>query len=422
MDAWGLDFGTTNSALALSSESKVAMIGIDPFNRADKIMRSVIYFDNEGGVFVGQEAINKYTDNGGEGRFMQSIKSFLPNMLFEHTTINRKQYELEDLIAILLKNIKSRAEKSEKREMENVVIGRPVVFSEDKDRDALAETRLLKAAEKSGFKQIVFQLEPIAASLAFESTLPGGEERIALVGDFGGGTSDFSVVRLHGGNSHRSDRVNDILSLGGVYVAGDAFDSMLMWEKVAKYFGKDAKYQSMTGQWLEMPASIMFKLKNWHLIPQLRSRKVREVIRGIKYSADNPELIENLEHLIEDNFGFMLFQAIEKAKIELSSYDSSKIAFNERQLNIAEEVTKQEFEIFIKDHVSKIEACIDDTVSRAGLEPRDIDVVLTTGGTSYVPRVKNAFMSRFGQKKLKQMEAFTSVAHGLGIYASKIFR
>lgn len=419
--SFGLDFGTTNSSLALNQNGSVEIVDIDEYNATDKILRSVIFFDEGKNIYVGHEAIAQYIDKSGEGRFLQSIKSFLPSALFEYTIINGRKYELEDIIAIILRRIKKKGEEYLGREVVDVVMGRPAIFSEDKKKDKLAENRLRKAAEMVGFKNIVFQFEPIAAALTFERSLSKNEEKIVLIGDFGGGTSDFTIIRLSGRKLKNLDRGEDVLSLGGVCVAGDAFDSELMWEKVAKFFGKDTKHKSMTGQWLDMPTSITFKLKNWHLIPQLRHRSMREYVRQLKASVDDVAAITNLENLIEDNYGFMLFQAIEKAKIELSSCDASVIAFKERQLEIKERVNRKEFEKVILGYISKIEACVDDMGLRIGLRPEDIDVVFMTGGASYVPCIRNLFIRKFGEAKMKQMDAFTSVAHGLGISASMFF-
>jgi len=418
---FGLDFGTTNSALSVNSQGSTEVIDIDPHNPTEKTMRSVIFMDEQQGVYLGQEAIVQYIEQGGYGRFMQSIKSFLPSAMFEYTMINGKRYELEDMIALILSAIKQRGEEFVGHEVTDVVMGRPVLFSEDRNKDILAEGRLKRAAEIAGFKHVAFQMEPVAAALTFENSLAQGDEKIVLIGDFGGGTSDFTVIKLTGGKSGQPDRIKDVLSLGGVYLAGDAFDSRLMWEKVAKYFGRNVRYKSMTNQTLDMPSPITFKLINWHLIPQLRTNSVREALRHIKMTADDVVAIGNLENLIEDNNGFMLFQAIEKAKIELSSYERSTIFFREQALEIKEAVERREFEAAIHGHIAKIAACIDGTMAKAGLTPEDIDVVFTTGGTSHIPCVRDLFIQRFGLEKMQQKDAFTSVAYGLGLSASMFF-
>ena len=164
---FGLDFGTTNSALAVNSAGGTEVIDIDPHNLTEKTMRSVIFVDRENGIYLGQEAILQYIEQGGQGRFMQSIKTFLPSAAFEYTYINGKRYELEDVIALILKTVKQRGEVFVGHEVPDVVMGRPVVFSEDRNRDILADGRLKRAAEIAGFKNVVFQMEPVAAALTF---------------------------------------------------------------------------------------------------------------------------------------------------------------------------------------------------------------------------------------------------------------
>jgi len=418
---FGLDFGTTNSALSVNNGGEVEVIDIDSRNILGKTLRSVIYFDDENNIFTGQEAIENYIENGAMGRFMQSIKSFLPDSNFDHTYVMGKKYHLEDLIAIMLRRAKEEGEKYIGIEVDSVVIGRPAVFSEDAKKDKLAEERLVIAAKKVGFKNISFQLEPIAAAVAFEKSLKVGEEKKVLIGDFGGGTSDFTIIRLHGDESKRfANRKEDILAIGGVYIGGDTFDSQIMWEKVAHHFGKNITYENM-GKTLRMPMSIVSKLRRWHLIPQLRERSTREFIRHMKHTGDDVNAITNLENLIEDNYGFMLFQSIEKAKIDLSSYENSRIVFRERNLSISEMLLRAEFETIIADDIYKIRGCIKDVLLKANLSADDIDIVFTTGGSSHIPCIKNIFIEEFSEGKMRQMDAFTSVAYGLGVSASMQF-
>lgn len=416
---FGLDFGTSNSALSVNRDGRdgtVEVIDIDPRNLARKTLRSVLYFDTEGKCFTGQEAIDHYIANGAVGRFMQSIKSFLPSQTFEFTRISGKRYTLEDLIAIILRIMKERGENYLRAEVPSVVMGRPVVFSEDQKADSLAQERLKNAAQLAGFKNIEFQLEPIAAALTFEKSLPYGEESIVLIGDFGGGTSDFCVMKLTGGSKKDGlDRKEDILALGGVYIGGDTFDSEIMWQKVADYFGKNIQYESMPGKWQEMPREISWKLRQWHLMPQLREKRTRDFIGRVKKICDNPELVENLEHLVDDNYGFMLFQSIEKAKIDLSEFPASAIAFEEGDLRIKNAISRFEFEQMLDQYIKKIDSCIDDMLGKAGVAGKNIEQIFLMGGSSYIPRIRKIFIDQFGGDKLKFKDAFTSVAYGLAI-------
>ena len=412
---FGIDFGTSNSALSVHRNGIVEVIPVDSDESGAELLRSVLYFTEEEEIFVGQEAIRHYVDDGAIGRFMQSIKTFLPNTNFDSTEIFGKRYTIDDLVSIILRRLKARGETHVGCSVDSVVLGRPVIFSTDSAKDAVAQQRLEKAARKAGFKTIWFQYEPIAAALTFEATLKSGEERIVLIGDFGGGTSDFTIIRTKGGGFSREDRKNDVLSLGGVYVAGDKFDSQLMWDKVAHHFGRNARYRSMgKDEWFNIPKSIIYTLCQWHRIPLLRARSTREQIRLIKRSTDNPRALANLENIIEDNYGFFLFQAIEKAKCELSGNAHATISFKERGLSISEAISKDEFENINHNNLQQIAACIDDVITQSGLSPARIDSVFLTGGTSRMPCIQALFADRFGRDKLEQRNSFTSVVYGLG--------
>jgi hypothetical chaperone protein len=391
------------------------VVAVDGFGRAGELMRSVLFFNEENEIFVGQEAIHHYVGYGAAGRFMQSIKTFLPNTSFDSTEVFGKRYAIDDLVAIILRKLKACGEAYVGCSVDSVVLGRPVVFSTDAAKDAVAQQRLEKAARKAGFKNIWFQYEPVAAALAYEETLQAGQERTVFIGDFGGGTSDFSVIRVKGGAFERSDRRSDVLSLGGVYVAGDKFDSQIMWDKVAHHFGRYARYKTMgKDEWVNVPRSMVYTLCQWHRIPLLRARTTREHIRVIKRSTDDRPAIEHLENIINDNYGFFLFQAIEKAKCELSDRTQSLICFTERDLHIHENIDKGEFESINAENFQQITECIDEVVARSGLLPAQIDTVFLTGGTSRIPRIQALFAERFGRDKLENRNAFTSVVHGLG--------
>ena len=412
---FGIDFGTTNSALSVYRNGTVEVIAVDGNGDAGELMRSVLYFSEENEIYAGHEAISQYVSDGAAGRFMQSIKTFLPNTSFDSTEIFGKRYMIDDLVAIILSKLKASGEAHVGCPVDSVVLGRPVVFSTDAAKDGVAEKRLEKAARKAGFKNIWFQYEPVAAALAFESTLQAGQERTVFIGDFGGGTSDFSVIRVKGGAFARSDRRSDVLSLGGVYVAGDKFDSQIMWDKVAHHFGRYARYKTMgKEEWVSIPKSIIYTLCQWHRIPLLRARKTRELIRVIKGTTDDRRALEHLENIISDNYGFFLFQAIEKAKCELSDREQALVSFTERDLCISEALGKGEFETLNTENFRQIADCIDGVVARSGLLPAQIDTVFLTGGTSRIPHIQTLFAERFGLDKLEKRDAFTSVVHGLG--------
>ncbi|SMC89982.1 hypothetical chaperone protein [Desulfocicer vacuolatum DSM 3385] len=421
---FGIDFGTSNSALSVSMNNEVKLLNVDKENPISNSLKSILYFLKEDGranSYVGHEGVQKYIENEADGRYIQSIKTFLPNKEFDRTSIYGKQYTLEALISIFLTVMKERGEKIINQEVSDLVLGRPVIFSQDPERDQLAQDRLIRAAKLAGFKNISFQLEPIAAALAYEKTIKDGKEQLVLVGDFGGGSSDFTIHKA--GNNSKSNREKDILSVGGVYIGGDIFDSQIMREKVATYYGKNVKAKSMwSDNFFGLSPIVISKLTQWHLIPQLRLPSTLKNIKELKVNAGlkDQKLLENLENLIESNYGYLLFQSIEKSKCELSHKESSHVYFNDYEICIDELITRDEFEGFIREKVSSINTCIDSTLRDAGLTSSDIDVVFLTGGSSYIPLIRSLFDQRMGADKIRTADAFTSVAYGLGLHGSMI--
>ena len=420
---FGLDFGTSNSSLSVNIDGRVKLLDIDVNGPIKNSLKSVLYFMKEGRerkAYVGHQAVKEYIATGGEGRYLQSIKTFLPDRSFTETEIFLQTYKLEELIAFILRTMKQRGEQILGYAIDDVVLGRPVLFSEDAGKDKLAEERLVSAARTAGFKNIALQLEPVAAALSFEKRLGPDEERLVLVGDFGGGTSDFTILRAGRKNSQKTDRSDDVLSVGGVYIGGDLFDSDIMWEKVGKYYGRFVKVKSLvSSNRFGLSTITLAKLKRWHMIPHLRTPQTLRNIREVKYlaSAKDKVLIENLENLINRNYGYLLFQSIEKAKCELSGAEKTRIHFDDYGIKINENVSKKEFESFIHGKVREIEAKIEDLLQNAGVRKEDIDVVFLTGGSSYVPLIQQVFREKFGEQKINRSDAFTSVAFGLGVSA-----
>ncbi len=415
----GLDFGTTNSALALAEEGKVRVANISNRKATEKTLPSVLFLDEDRDVFVGQQAIEQYIAyGGGYGRFLQSLKAFLPQATFTDTRIFGKRYELEDLIALILREIKSLGEAEAGERISAVTLGRPVVFSEEPEKDALAQHRLHEAARRAGFEDISFEFEPVAATLAYAEQMQGDKEEVVLMGDFGGGTSDFNVMRLAKGAFSLEEKKKRVLSVGGVYIGGDTFNSRIMWQKVSAHFGRNATYRSMSGQQLDVPLNLQRAVCEWHRLAFLREPGTLQTLKEIRLTTDNPRAIDNLENLIVRNKGFMIFQAIERAKRELSTTQESRIHYEDSSLQIDERITRAEFEESISKDLDAISACVADTMARAKVDAKQIDRVLLTGGSSFVPGVRGVFERMFGAEKMIYLDAFTSVAHGLARSAS----
>jgi len=412
----GLDFGTTNSALALAQGDAVKVVNIGNQESAERTLPSVLFFNEDREVFVGQRAIDDYVSyGGGHGRFLQSLKAYLPQATFTETRIFGKRYELQDLLALILKEIKSIGEKYAGGSVDSVTLGRPVVFSENQENDALAEKRLREAAERAGFRDIVFEYESLAGTLAYAGQMETDAEELVMMGDFGGGTSDFSVMRLTQNTLSQADKKERVLAVGGVYVGGDTFDSRMMWEKVSTYLGKNVSYRTMTGQVLPIPHALPLAVCDWHKIAFMRDPATLRTIRELKRTANNPRALENLEIVILQNKGFMLFQAIERAKKELSTKNESRIYYRDSDLEIDEIITRAEFDAIIAEDVVRISRCVAETLAKAGVGAANIDRVLLTGGSSFVPCVRRLFETTFGKEKIVHLDAFTSVAHGLAL-------
>ncbi|MGD9826553.1 Hsp70 family protein [Desulfobacter sp.] len=421
--AFGIDFGTSNSALAASVDNQVTLLDIDPGNPLSNSLKSILYFIREEGQtlsFVGYEGVKQYIDNGAEGRYMQSIKSFLSDPSFQKTNVYGKNYTLEELISLLLNIMKKRGEKIIGREVDNVVLGRPVIFSTDEERERTATRRLINAAQLAGFKKVTLQMEPVAAARAYEKSLPPNREQLVLVGDFGAGSSDFTVLKV-GNPPHSGDREQDILSVGGLYIGGDNFDSLIMRHKVAKHYGTDVKVKSMFSDNLTgLSPLVLSHLMQWHRIPWLRRPQTLANIKELKVGAGLKDrcLLENLERLIDDNYGYLLFRGIESAKCRLSDHGDATLIFKDYGVTIEERITRTTFEDMIRDLVAKIDACVTHTLDNSGIGAEQIDAVFLTGGSSYIPLIRGIFESRLGADKIKTSDAFTSVAYGLGLEAN----
>jgi hypothetical chaperone protein len=408
MATCGLDFGTSNSAVALPSGD---VLKVDLGNDEPRLFRSVLFFPEYGsGYSAGAQAIEEYLERS-EGRFIQSIKGWLPSRSFTATQIRNKPFKLEDLVAMLLRQIRERAERATGTVLDEVTLGRPAVFAADPSHDALAERRLLRAAELAGFKRIRFLIEPIAAALAYEATL--SREELVLVADFGAGTSDLTIMRLGPKRRGAADRRPDVIASGGVPVGGDRFDAEIMRHKLLPYFGLGSTYEVMQKR-MVVPMSILGRLLAWHEMSFIRERATQELIDRILHTSDNVRAIEALYDLVEENLGYRLFRAIEGAKIRLSSADRARIQFDEARVQVDEPITRSEFERFSAPLVAELEACTSQLLERAQLRTDQIESVFLTGGSSQIPAVRILFASRFGEDRLRTANAFTSVAEGLG--------
>ena len=329
---YGIDFGTTNSALAIYDEESKEI-------RSTIIIPSLIYFyhnynaANEKNYVVGEEAITAYLQDGMRGRFIKSVKQILSKTSFSETRIHNRKYNAADLVALILKELKDRADELTGEDCRKAVIGRPVFFDDDDvQKDTLAQTRLNKAAAMAGFEEVRFQFEPIGAAFAYEKSLTKKEN--VLVADLGGGTTDFTYLVLDPEKVGSKDRKNDMMASGGIYIGGDSFDSAFMWEKGTPYFGKHTQYEATPGKVLTVPKSLFANICSWEQMNFFNGLRIKKDIEDYYYFSGNDRLFKNLITLIENNLGYSVFQSIEKTKITLSNTDTSIFSYHNMDIEI----------------------------------------------------------------------------------------
>lgn len=415
---YGIDFGTSNSSVTIWDVERRTLVR-DP--RIEGVESSFMYFPytlRKDPPLIGDAAKLRYVADEMRGRFFQAIKTILPNRTFEQTIVNNEVYLLEDLIAFFLRYLKTKADLVTKQDVKRVVMGRPAVFSADPAEDQLAQDRLFRSAQLAGFEEIHFQYEPIAAAFAYEARIKSPER--VLVGDFGGGTSDFTVVQLDPRRQGLIDRASDILATGGLPVAGNKYDSATMWHKLTPLFGRGATYDSW-GKQLEVPSTLHRQICQWDQIVFLRNATKLDLIWRLARLSNNPTGFERLQALVTENQGFALFQVIEAAKIMLTGSDVAPLIFSHPRIQIETEMTLAEFNANTADLTAQIIAKLDGFLLEARVDPASIETVFLTGGTSLIRSLRNEFVQRFGTDRLRDGGEFTSVGDGLGLSAPLFF-
>jgi hypothetical chaperone protein len=417
----GIDFGTTNSTIAVAGQD--GNITTAKFQFGDQLtetFRSVLYFEQVRSgerkhlsALAGPQAILQYLRSEQKGRLIQSLKSYLASRLLTSTSVMGRPYLLEDLIAFLIRSLREEAEATLGKLGGTVVVGRPVRFlsAESKEDDDWAVTRLRKALLSAGFDQVVFEYEPVGAAYYYEMRLDHDE--LVLVADFGGGTSDFSLLRV-GPTDRKSKDQRNILGTEGVALAGDAFDARIVRHVVSPLLGRESYYQSMEKLY-QPPAWIYAKLERWHHLSFLKSKETMDILRSIRAQSLDGEKIDSLIQLIQEDLGFYLHSAVQRTKLELSSRETTIFSFQVPGISISELVTRRHFESWIEEELHSIANCVDRLLTRVGVVPAEVDKVFLTGGSSFVPAVRKIFEVRFGADRLVVGGEFTSVAMGLAL-------
>lgn len=425
---FGIDFGTTNSSIALATGDAAVRFAAFSFRGAETFsFRSVLYleqFKSPSGIkrahsYTGPAAIERYLEAHEKGRLIQSLKSHLSSRSLTGTEIFGRRYRLEDLLSRIIADLRRQAEQQFGHPVQHATVGRPVRFvgAETEEDDLFAVARLREAFSLAGFEHVDFEMEPVGAAYAYESTLDHDE--LILIGDFGGGTSDFSLLRVGPGVRTRGRRPSDLLGNSGVGLAGDAFDARIIRKLVSPALGSNSEARSLNKILPAVPAWIYANLERWHYLSFLRTNNVREILKSARIRALEPEKIAALIALIEEDLGFQLHQAVQQVKFELSHSEESEFRFRDGTLDLRIPVTRKEFEGWIADELRAIEQCVDALLKTTGVDPRDVDRVFLTGGSSFVPAVRRIFASRFGEERIRGGNEFTSVAHGLALRAAE---
>ncbi|MCA9933016.1 MAG: Hsp70 family protein, partial [Anaerolineales bacterium] len=439
----GMDFGTTNSGMAVYDGRTVRVLPLEPNSPNPRVLPTALYVTNEQRVLIGQTAVNTYyTQNinrptklrrvwigeleirGGDmyyvtdayvwvdvlspGRLFLSIKSSLRDQQYPGTVVGQYYYPLEDLIALYLHTAKIRAEQQLGYELRQVVLGRPVHFAHDAEHDQLAQARLLQAALRAGYETVYFQYEPIAAAYNYETTL--SQPQNVLVFDFGGGTLDITIMRL--GDRQR----RQVLATGGIPVAGDVFDQKLVRAKLPKHFGEGSVY-GPRHQAREVPQWIYDSFSDWQKMLELQTAENRHILQEIAHSSRRRFQIEALINLVSSSYSLRMFDVVEQAKRRLSHKRGAEIRLDGPGFEVLDFVTRTEFESIIRAEIHAIETHLADTVQASGLAAGEIDAVIRTGGSAQIPAFYEMLCRQFGEDKVHSTDTFSSVTAGLGIVA-----
>ncbi len=419
----GIDFGTTNSAVSVTKfDKKPHLI---TFENNKTTIPSAIFFPEENtySPIFGNSAIHKYI-NGCQGRFMRSLKRILGTDLMDlKTEVNEIRLSYEDIILYFIKYLKQTAEKQINQSLDSVVLGRPVHFQDfAPEQDQKAESVLRKIAYNAGFKNISFQYEPISAAFSHEAKLE--KEQLACVIDIGGGTSDFSIIRLGKSNSQKQDRTSDILANTGIRIGGNDFDSNLSINCFMPEFGYKTllKPDEYTGRILPVPNQPYVELSEWSSINSLYTYSSKKNIKQIYNNSAEPQKVVNLYNTIREELGHTLLNKIEECKIELSNKDEVITTLNFLPTSPIITSNVRDFEKAIYKTTQKIVSSLNECLTQAQVSKQDIGLIILTGGSTEIPYVKNTILKMFPNATISEDDKMSSVALGLSYDAMRLYK
>lgn len=412
----GMDFGTSNSTVAVAAgDGAPRLLALE---EGKPTIPSALFFSFEADTtFFGRAAVSEYV-TGADGRLMRSIKSVLGTSLFaDSTRVKRQIWPFSAILGLFIAELKRRAEVELGRSIEAVVCGRPVQFVDnDPKSDAEAQRQLEGAVRAQGYRHVEFQFEPIAAALDYEQQV--AKEELALVADIGGGTSDFTVIRLSPERARAVDRKSDILATAGVHIGGTDFDRLLSLKKVMPLLG----YGSETADGKRpLPSGPYYDFATWHRINRLYNPKLLAELRSTCQEARHPDLVSKLIALVEERQGHRLAGRVEEAKIALSEGEHTLFRFAARDVDLSAEITRTMLTEALDGATQSIARSIEFTLKAAGVPGSAIDTLILTGGSTKVPSVAVMLRQLFPAAKAVETDAFGSVGLGLAIDASRRF-
>lgn len=413
----GFDFGTSNSTIGVGKDSLCQLVMLE--NNKPTI-RSAIFCDTELKEWIfGQEGVNSYLE-GVPGRLMMSLKSVLGSSLMEDKTVIFNEYiPYSSVLARFMQHVKQHAEQSIHSELTHVVLGRPVHFDDnDAKKDRLAQNTLEKIARDIGFKEVSFQFEPIAAAMTYEMLIK--QEQLALIVDMGGGTSDFTIIRLHPGAAP-VNRYQDVLANCGIHIAGTDFDQRLSLNVVMPLLGLGSMMSGSSSD-IEVPSMFYHDLTTWHTLSNLYDAKTLTHIRSIRARAYQKNLLDRLLHVLKTKAAHHILDTVETSKQRLSDELEVNLNLDFIEHNLEVLLQRQELNAVIQEDLEKIIATIEDAVKISEVKFTDINAIFYTGGSTKIPLIRDRITALFPQAKVVQGDAFGSVGLGLTLEAQRKYR
>lgn len=412
--ACGLDFGTSNSTVAVMDRDAPVLLPVEDDHRT---IPSALFFGTEPDThfLIGRAATAAYVE-GLDGRLLRSLKSILGSSLIdEKTTVHKRRISFADIVRLYLAEVKRRAEAASGRALDRVVHGRPVHFvDDDAAADRRAEETLRRIAEAVGFREVSFQYEPVAAAHAFERSVSG--EHLAIVADIGGGTSDFTVVRLGPARARADDRTSDLLANDGLRLGGTDYDRYLSMAGFMPLLGLGSLMKRGD---VEVPAGPYWDLSTWHTVHELYDQRRIASIKTTRFDATEPDLLDRLLKVIDEKRGHGILVQVEAAKIALSDATSHSEDLGWLQPGLRAETTRALFEAAVARRNARLAEIALRCCATAGVAPDAITAVFFTGGTSHIPSVRAAILGAFGNATAIDGDRFGAVGLGLAIEAER---